>query len=53
MTNASASVKSMTIGEAVLWPLQHPALASLGWSLLILALFVPLAVRRYRTATAR
>jgi len=30
-------------------PLQHPVLASLAWSLLILAVFVPLAVRRYRT----
>ena len=35
------------------WPLQHPVAASLGYSLLILAIFVPLAVRRYRTATAR
>ena len=35
------------------WPLQHPALASVIWSLALLVLFVPLAVRRYRTATAR
>jgi ABC-2 type transport system permease protein len=35
------------------WPLQHPAVASLGYALLILAIFVPPAVRRYRIATAR
>jgi ABC transporter DrrB family efflux protein len=35
------------------WPLQHPVVASVGYSLLLLAIFVPLAVRRYRTAAAR
>ncbi len=35
------------------WPLQHPVAASVGSSLLILAIFVPLAVHRYRTATTR
>ena len=35
------------------WPLQHPVIASIGWSVLILAVFMPLAVRRYRTATTR
>ena len=33
------------------WPLQNPVAASLGFSLLLLAIFVPLAVRRYHTAT--
>jgi ABC transporter DrrB family efflux protein len=32
------------------WPLQHPVLASLLGSVLIIAVFAPLAVRRYRTA---
>ncbi|MGH3095346.1 MAG: ABC transporter permease [Streptosporangiales bacterium] len=32
------------------WPLQHPVLATLGWSLALLVVFVPLAVYRYRTA---
>lgn len=32
------------------WPLQHPVLATLGWSLLLLVVFVPLSVYRYRTA---
>lgn len=34
------------------WPLQHSVLASLLWSLLLLAIFAPLAVRLYRTRTA-
>jgi ABC-2 type transport system permease protein len=33
------------------WPLDHPVTASLCWSVGILLVFVPLAVRRYRTAT--
>jgi ABC transporter DrrB family efflux protein len=35
------------------WPLRHPILASVGWSLLLLAVFVPLALRVYRTATTQ
>jgi ABC-2 type transport system permease protein len=34
------------------WPLQHPALASVIWSLALLAVFAPLASRLYRTRTA-
>jgi ABC-2 type transport system permease protein len=30
------------------WPMQHPELAVLAWSLGMLAVFAPLAVRRYR-----
>ncbi|MEU8120675.1 ABC transporter permease [Spirillospora sp. NPDC049024] len=30
------------------WPLAHPVAATLGWSLLLLAVFAPLAVRTYR-----
>jgi ABC-2 type transport system permease protein len=29
------------------WPLQHPAAASLGWTVLLLAVFVPLCTARY------
>jgi ABC-2 type transport system permease protein len=32
------------------WPMQHPALASVIWSLLIVAVFRTLAVRKYRSA---
>jgi len=35
------------------WPLEHPITMSLAWSLLLLAVFVPLAVWRYRKASAR
>jgi len=34
------------------WPLQHPVIAGLGWSLLILGVCVPLAMNRYRARTA-
>jgi ABC transporter DrrB family efflux protein len=34
-------------------PAEYPILLSLGWSLLILAVFVPLSIRKYRSATAR
>ncbi|HEY3944181.1 MAG TPA: ABC transporter permease [Solirubrobacteraceae bacterium] len=34
------------------WPLQHAVLASLVWSLALLAVFAPLAIRLYRTQTA-
>jgi ABC-2 type transport system permease protein len=30
------------------WPLQHPVVATLAWSLLLLAVFVPAAVHRYQ-----
>jgi ABC-type multidrug transport system permease subunit len=42
---------SVTLSTA--WPLQHPIVASIGWSVLFVAVFMPLAVRRYRTATSR
>ncbi|MEV7446596.1 ABC transporter permease [Streptomyces sp. NPDC056257] len=34
------------------WPMQHPILASVLWSLLIIVVFRSLAVRKYRSATA-
>ncbi len=34
------------------WPMQHPVLASVGWCVLVLAVFSPLAIRRYRRAAA-
>jgi ABC-2 type transport system permease protein len=34
------------------WPMQHPVLASLLWSVVIIAIFRTLSVRKYRTATA-
>ena len=35
------------------WPLQHPALYTLLWTAIILAVFVPLSVRTYRRTAAR
>ncbi|GAA4875420.1 ABC transporter permease [Kitasatospora terrestris] len=32
------------------WPMQHPVAATLGWCALLLAVFVPLAVRRFASA---
>ncbi|GAA0487714.1 MULTISPECIES: ABC transporter permease [Streptomyces] len=34
------------------WPMQHPVLASALWSVVIIAVFRTLAVRKYRSATA-
>jgi ABC-2 type transport system permease protein len=31
------------------WPLEHPVIATLAWSVLLLAVFVPLAAYRFRT----
>ncbi|GLZ34147.1 transport permease protein [Lentzea sp. NBRC 105346] len=35
------------------WPLQHAVLASLLWIAILLAVFVPLAIRQYKRAAAR
>jgi ABC-2 type transport system permease protein len=32
------------------FPLQHPIAVTIGWSLLLLDVFIPLATRRYQTA---
>jgi ABC-2 type transport system permease protein len=37
--------------DGAAWPLQHPVLAALGWSLAILAVCGPLCVRRFRART--
>jgi len=35
------------------WSMQHPVITALGWSLLLLVIFIPLSVRKYRAAAAR
>jgi len=45
--NAGAAA-SAAAGDTA-WPLAHPVLAALAWSILLLLVFVPLAVHRYRT----
>lgn len=34
------------------WQLDHPVPAMIGWCVLIIAICVPLALRRFRTATS-
>jgi ABC-2 type transport system permease protein len=34
------------------WPLDHPVPAMIAWCLIIIAICVPLALRRFRTATS-
>jgi ABC-2 type transport system permease protein len=34
------------------WPLQHPIVSTLAWSVVLLVIFVPLATRRYRSASS-
>jgi ABC transporter DrrB family efflux protein len=44
----------LTMGAApTVWPLQHPVLYVLIWTVIILAIFVPLTNAQYRRATAR
>lgn len=40
------------VSESTAWPMEHPVLASLIWSVLIIVVFRTLAVRKYRSATA-
>jgi ABC-2 type transport system permease protein len=35
------------------WPLRHPVITSLAWVVVLLAVFVPLAVNRYKKAASR
>jgi ABC transporter DrrB family efflux protein len=56
--SATVAAARQLFGSPVLatphaWPLQHPVVASLGWSVLIMVVFIPLAVRRYRAAASR
>jgi ABC-2 type transport system permease protein len=39
-------------GSIHAWPMQHPALASVLWSVGLLVVFAPLAVRLYQRRTA-
>jgi len=35
------------------WPLQHPVLATVGWSAIMLLIFVPMSISRYKKAVSR
>ncbi|PJE93976.1 ABC transporter permease [Streptomyces carminius] len=51
----AAACRELSGGEAAAandvpgaaWPVSHPVVAAVGWSVLLLAVFVPLAVRRH------
>ncbi len=57
--SATVAALRLLLGDASVaqaanaWPLQHPIIASIGWSVLLLAIFAPLAIRQYRRASAR
>ena len=36
------------VGPDAAWPLQHPVLVSVGWSIVLTAVFAPLAVKAFR-----
>ncbi|OII63640.1 ABC transporter [Streptomyces sp. CC53] len=40
------------VSQSDAWPMQHPVVASIAWSLLIIAVFRTLAVRKYRSAAS-
>jgi ABC-2 type transport system permease protein len=35
------------------WPMTHPVITAVGWSIVLLLIFVPLSVRKYRAAASR
>ena len=39
--------------EPTAWPLQNPVIYTVGWIALILAVFVPLATRKYSRTVSR
>ena len=47
--NTSAALQS----SSTAWPMQHPLLASWCWFVVIMAIFVPLAIRQYNRAANR
>jgi ABC-2 type transport system permease protein len=56
MTQAARELFGNTgpgVPQSEAWSLQHPALYTVLWSVLILAVFVPLAVRQYKQAASR
>lgn len=44
---------NQSLVESDAWPMQHPVAAALLWCLLIIAVFAPLAVRKYKKASSK
>jgi ABC-2 type transport system permease protein len=56
VTQASRELFGNTAGvvsPSTAWPIEHAALYTLGWSFLLLAVFVPLSVRLFKTASVK
>lgn len=49
-----AAVRHVSQGTNVTgsWPLEHPVIAMIGWCAVIMAICIPMALRRFRTTTA-
>jgi ABC-2 type transport system permease protein len=54
LSSIVAAVRHVSQGTNVTgsWPLEHPVVAMIGWCVLIMAICIPLALRRFRTTTA-
>jgi ABC-2 type transport system permease protein len=54
LSSIVAAVRHVSQGTNIggSWPLEHPVVAMIGWCVLIMAICVPLALRRFRTTTA-
>jgi ABC-2 type transport system permease protein len=54
LSSIVAAVRHVAQGTNVTgsWPLEHPVVAMIGWCALIMAICIPLALRRFRTTTA-
>jgi ABC transporter DrrB family efflux protein len=54
LSSIVAAVRHVAQGTNVTgsWPLEHPVVAMIGWCVLIMAICIPLALRRFRTTTA-
>ena len=53
VVQAARNLFGNSFGAPDVWSLQHPVVYSALWGALILAVFVPLSVRKYRTTASR
>jgi ABC-2 type transport system permease protein len=53
LSSLVAAIRHVTQGTNIggSWPLEHPVVAMMGWCALIIAICVPLALRRFRALT--
>ena len=56
VTQATRELFGNTAGvknPSTVWPIEHAAVYSIGWSLLLLTIFIPLSVRLYQRASSK